>query len=177
MNRSIINFMKLLTETSVNFFIFVGLTVFSYKFISGDNWVYSWEWFHGHILIYIIWYIAPLLVIITLIGLIMEVITENIPDFFKLKKYPIFLHKSILFIFISTFVATFSQLMGGCIWQIPLIIQSAPGYSWRRFGHQFIPDSYLILLYIIATTTLGVIIYHYYTKYIEPYILDQSEQF
>lgn len=166
MKKELFNFVKWLAEYTASFFIIVFVLIAPYKFFTNLSWLAAWEWFHRDILVYLIWFVAPTIGVFALIGLFLNKVSMNVPKYLQFERYPMLFHKIALFLFVCTFAATLSQAFGGCIWQLPLIITSVPGYYWRMFGYEFIPWQFLIILYTLATISMGLLIHDYYLKYV-----------
>jgi len=154
MNLLLLKFMRWLGVYASGFFVFVFITVFTHRIMTNSPWWYSWEWFHASIIMPFIWVVTPFLVLFLFLNYIFEKNSRILPDPLTIQKYPNVLRGIILFIVIVTCIATVSQVFGGCIWQLPSILNSVPGYQWRIYAFEYIADEYLLVLKLIASIFL-----------------------
>ncbi|MCX8034834.1 MAG: hypothetical protein N3A71_00905 [Candidatus Dojkabacteria bacterium] len=119
-------------------------------FLSKDYWI-SWEWFHEKLIIPFLWYFPILMAILLYFK-------EKNQFKFIDRKIEILFYEIIIFVCLSILIGSISQVLGGCIWQLPAILQNWPGYAWKRFGYHLFDDNILIIFYGLSAV-LSLIIF------------------
>lgn len=134
--------------------------VIPFSLFTNTSFLYAWEWVHKEILIAYLWYFAPVFTVyvIAVIYLTNKGTSKKI---LNLVNYPLVFHRAVFFIFISIIIGAFSQVLGGCVWQLPVILEGWAGYQWRRFGHEYFSDWLLVPFYFTITAAYVVLLYKY----------------
>lgn len=132
-----------------------------FSYFTQTSFLYSFEWLHKEVLIPFLWYFGPaftlyvIAVIVTLRkGLKVPVLEQSIHN--KL------FNRGVFFVFASIIVGAASQVAGGCIWQLPVILAGWHGYYWRRFGYEILPEPVLFVGYFIITATYVYLLISYF---------------
>ncbi len=143
----ILNITEVLFSKLKYYFIYLliisNLFILPHFFFLSKNYWISWEWFHEKLVIPFLWYFSILMAIILYFK-------EKKQFKFKNNKLEKTFYELIIFVCLSIFIGSISQILGGCIWQLPAILQNWPGYSWRRFGYELFSDHILITFYTIS---------------------------
>jgi hypothetical protein len=132
--------------------------VLPFSFFTGNSILYSWEWVHHELIVGYLWYFGPIFTIFILI-LISGKFKKN--KFFDLDFYPYYFHFFSFFVFASIFIGSLSQVFGGCVWQLPVILAGWEGYAWERFGSETFDTNLLLVGYSIITIVYGYLIHIY----------------
>lgn len=142
-----LNITKTLLSKLKYYFIYLliisNLFILPHFFFLSQNYWISWEWFHEKLIIPFLWYFSVLM------GIVLY-FKEKKQFKFKNRKVEVFFYELIIFISLSVFIGSISQILGGCIWQIPAILQNWPGYAWKRFGYHLFDDNILIIFYSLS---------------------------
>lgn len=135
--------------------------VLPFSYFTNSTFLYGWEWFHRELMIYFLWYFAPVFTLYVIAIIIGEWRSIKINLFKKSLENNIF-NRIVFFVFISIIIGALSQVAGGCIWQLPVILDGWPGYQWRRFGHEYFSDTVLIIGYSAITFAYIYITFLYF---------------
>ncbi len=134
--------------------------VIPFTIITGNSFLYSWEWFHREVMVPYLWFFAPVFTILVIILINLTNRGTSI-RIFNLKNYPYFFHKLVFFIYASIIIGGISQVFGGCVWQLPIIWDGWYGYAWERFGYELFPD-WILLIFYFTVTLLSFALLHMY---------------
>jgi hypothetical protein len=159
-------FLKFYIETLILFFVIVIPVILLHFSITQQGLFTSWNWFHDYVIYFLLGILVPFAATMTTLEILQD--RRKIKKIVKsrLRNFSHNHHRFIYILVSISIVFCIGQTLGGCVWQIPNIIDGQESYSWNRFGHGVIPQPILIMFYFSALLYASWIGYHYYNLYV-----------
>lgn len=167
----ILIFSRFYLECFLLFTFIATPVILLHYFFTGRNFFTSWNWFHDYVIYFIFCVLTPIAATILTLEILQDrgKITRKIKS--RLSKIRLTHHRFIYLLVFASSIFFIGQTFGGCVWQIPNILSGDTDYSWNRFGHAFVPQPLLTLIYFkffIYTAWIG---YHYFHLYLHDHLV------